>query len=32
MERFVPVTPGIVAERFLATNPEFVCLDAERRG
>lgn len=32
MERFVPVPPGIVAERFVATNPELVYLDAERRG
>jgi len=32
MERFVPVPPGIVAERFVATNPELIYLDAERRG
>lgn len=32
MERFVPVPPGIVAERFVAINPELVYLDAERRG
>lgn len=32
MERFIPVPPGIVAERFVATNPELVYLDAERRG
>ncbi len=32
MERFVPVPPGIVAERFVDLNPELVYLDAARRG